>query len=354
MTTIRHRIARVLLAALFAASIPHLHAQNASTIRATSKALIGRQPLSEQDQRTFDRLQAEALKDPAVNQVLIDYESAHKDYQANQRKFPAERDPAVAAAFRKATLAATAALRKAMIAADPEAGAALFALIDHRSERRKNEGENDTDSDTGNKTAVAPVKDVPGLPRVLLIGDSVSIGYTLQVRALLDGVANVHRIPVNGGATDVGLAKIDDWLGTGKWDVIHFNFGLHDAKYLAPTELRSTREVYIRHLQALIDRMKATGAKLVFATTTPVPEMLQHGKATGNRVFDSIPERNALAVELMKKNGVAVDDLYTLIANGPPGLARNHDVHYNPEGYVALSKAVADSIRAQLPKPTKP
>ena len=63
---------------------------------------------------------------------------------------------------------------------------------------------------------MALIADEPGLPRVWLIGDSISIGYTLEVRALLQGRANVHRIPVNGGATEVGLANIEDWLGDGR------------------------------------------------------------------------------------------------------------------------------------------
>src|SRR5712692_6887545 len=77
---------------------------------------------------------------------------------------------------------------------------------------------------------MADVPDVPGLPRVLLIGDSISIGYTVPTRHLLTGKANVHRIPANGGPTTNGLANLDAWLGHGKWDVIHFNWGLHDLK----------------------------------------------------------------------------------------------------------------------------
>src|SRR5438552_10306989 len=78
--------------------------------------------------------------------------------------------------------------------------------------------------------AFAAVKDDPALPRVLLIGDSISIGYTVPVRRLLKGQANVHRIPENGGPTSNGLKKIDSWLGDKKWDVIHFNWGLHDLR----------------------------------------------------------------------------------------------------------------------------
>src|SRR2546430_2696439 len=79
--------------------------------------------------------------------------------------------------------------------------------------------------------AMAEITDDPKLPRVLLIGDSISIGYTIPTRELLKGKANLHRIPANGGSTKDGLANIDKWLGTGKWDVIHFNWGLHDLKH---------------------------------------------------------------------------------------------------------------------------
>src|SRR5262245_41201760 len=78
--------------------------------------------------------------------------------------------------------------------------------------------------------AYAQIEDVAGLPRVLLIGDSISIGYTLDVREELKGKANVHRPATNCGPTTSGVRGIDQWLkvgaGSGKWDVIHFNFGL--------------------------------------------------------------------------------------------------------------------------------
>ena len=94
--------------------------------------------------------------------------------------------------------------------------------------------------------AMKPIKDVPGLPRVLLIGDSISLGYTMQVRQMLQGKANVHRPPANCGPTTLGVEKIDHWLGKEHWDVIHFNWGLHDLIRLMPAVIsrfpsRSTR-----------------------------------------------------------------------------------------------------------------
>jgi hypothetical protein len=85
--------------------------------------------------------------------------------------------------------------------------------------------------------ALRLVQDIPGLPRVLLIGDSNSQGYTLPVREMLKGLANVHRPPVNCGDTGRGLRLLDVWLGTEPWHVIHFNFGLHDLHTYAEAHL---------------------------------------------------------------------------------------------------------------------
>ena len=66
------------------------------------------------------------------------------------------------------------------------------------------------------------------LPRVLLIGDSICGGYEKGVKRLLDGKAEVVKNAGNAEYTGTGLKKIDEWLGDGKWDVIHFNWGLWD------------------------------------------------------------------------------------------------------------------------------
>ena len=73
---------------------------------------------------------------------------------------------------------------------------------------------------------MTPIEEVAGLPNVLIIGDSISIGYTLPTRALLKGKVNLHRIPTNGGPTTKGIAEIEKWLGKKKWDLIHFNLSL--------------------------------------------------------------------------------------------------------------------------------
>lgn len=175
------------------------------------------------------------------------------------------------------------------------------------------------------------VEDDPSLPRVLLIGDSVSRAYTLAVRKALAGKANVHRAPANCGPTKAGVEKLDVWLGEGKWDLIHFNFGIHDRA--TPLEDYRTR------LGQIVDRLAATGAKLVWATTTPIPDVPAKGYTA-----ESIVERNAVAAELMKAKGVAVNDLFTTVSPHVAEYRLPEDVHFNPAGYDFLAARVAEAI----------
>ncbi len=192
--------------------------------------------------------------------------------------------------------------------------------------------------------ALAPIEDQPGLPRVLLIGDSISIGYTPPVRELLKGKANVHRIPTNGGPTKNGTASIEKWLGNGKWDVIHFNWGIHDLKFMPDGKRQVEPEDYEKNLRALVARMKATGAKLVWATTTPIPD----GELNPPRSFGKVPEYNAIAKKVMTEHAVAIDDLNAAITPHLAKLQNPKDVHFKPEGSALLAKHVAASIEAAL------
>src|ERR1700736_5093714 len=104
--------------------------------------------------------------------------------------------------------------------------------------------------------AFREIQDAPGLPRVLLIGDSISIGYTEPVRTILTGKANVQRIPENGAATLTGVKNLDQWLGTAKWDVIHFNFGLHDLKQMDDGKHQVSLPDYETNLRTIVKRLR--------------------------------------------------------------------------------------------------
>lgn len=196
---------------------------------------------------------------------------------------------------------------------------------------------------------MAPIEDQPGLPRVLLIGDSISIGYTLPTRELLKGKVNLHRIPTNGGPTIKGLEQIDAWLGKKKWDVIHFNWGLHDLKYMGPNgenlfpkEKGGKEQVplaeYKKNLDRLVQRLKKTKAKLIWRNTTPVPP-----GSKGRYVGDSI-KYNAAAERVMIRHGVPTHDLFTLSRERMKEIMLPANVHYTKDGSKALAESVANVI----------
>jgi acyl-CoA thioesterase-1 len=214
-------------------------------------------------------------------------------------------------------------------------------------------------------TAVAFEKDRPAkppvippnpnhLPQVLLIGDSISGGYHKLVVKLLEGKAVVAKSSDNGESTAVGVIKIDGWLGTNKWDVIHFNWGLWDMygwQYAADD--RSPAK-YAERLEALVTRLEKTGAKLIWATTTPAcpgPEraMRDRFKQPLTITPEIQKQYHDAALQVMKKHRVAINDLYALLQ---PELAKYQngpdDVHFNGAGSQRLAQQVAEMIRKEL------
>jgi lysophospholipase L1-like esterase len=191
------------------------------------------------------------------------------------------------------------------------------------------------DKIAGKSNAWDFVQDDPKLPRILLIGDSVSRGYTQPTRKALAGKANVHRAPANCGPTASGLKNLEVWLGEGKWDVIHFNFGIHDRGTPAAD--------YVKRLEEIVTRLEKTGAKLIWASTTPIPD-----NPAQKQTAQSIVEKNALAAEVMKKHGIATDDLFAAMT---PRLAEFQpplDVHFTGAGYDFLGAKVGESVLSVL------
>lgn len=189
--------------------------------------------------------------------------------------------------------------------------------------------------------------DNPELPNVLLIGDSISIGYTIEVRKALVGKADVFRIPTNGRDAGFALAHLEQWLNRRgiHWDLIHFNWGLWDICYRTP-EICATPEQYADHLEQAVKILKATGARLIWCTTTPVPE-----NAVGRYQGDEV-KYNGIAEKIMRANGIEVNDLHAYcikISSGRDDVSRAPgDVHFTAQGYALLGQKVAEEIRKRL------
>lgn len=194
--------------------------------------------------------------------------------------------------------------------------------------------------------SLVPIEDQPGLPRVLLIGDSISMGYTVPVRKLLEGKANVHRIPANGGPTSRGLANIEKWLGDGKWDLIHFNWGIHDLRHMDDGKRQVEPADYERNLRSLVARLKSTGATLIWASITPIPDP----PLKPERTFGDETEYNRIAAVIMRENDIPINDLHAWISPRFEELQMPQDLHYQPEGSEFLAEKVAVEIGKHLRK----
>jgi len=196
---------------------------------------------------------------------------------------------------------------------------------------------------------------------VLILGDSISIGYTENVRRLMGEQAVVVR-PTRGeknsaencAGTNNGVTGIERWLALdgGGWDVIHFNFGLHDLKRVDGSTGKNSNdpsdphqappERYRDQLGQILGALEATGARLVYATTTPVPE----GDLRPYREPEDAVLYNRIAREVMVEAGIPIDDLYAFALPRLGEIQQPENVHFTPAGSELLAQEVVAAIRA--------
>jgi len=210
------------------------------------------------------------------------------------------------------------------------------------------------------RVATVRTKNSAPLPKVLLIGDSISIGYTGLVKKLLAGKAEVSRPLDNCRYTEYGLQHSAQWVGKERWDIVHFNFGIWDVHLLDKGQIvmpplgdrdpagfkrRCTTKEYITNLKKIVQFIRPKTKRMIFATTTPFTSYGEGTKAL-------IPVNNKAASELMKAEGVRVNDLYTLALPRLDTLHAEDGVHFNALGYqhiaVAVARSIADALDLQL------
>ena len=178
------------------------------------------------------------------------------------------------------------------------------------------------------------------LPRVLLIGDSITRAYYPEVEKRLAGKAYVGRLSSSAFISDPALLRqIEMVLGQYKFEVIHFNNGMHGWQH-SENEYEQAFPKFLKTIQKY-----APKAKLIWADTTPLkvsPNLPagQQSQATDER----IAARNAIALKLVQAQGIPEDDLNTPM-RGHPEL-HSDNVHFNDQG-IALQ---ADQVAAQIAK----
>lgn len=194
--------------------------------------------------------------------------------------------------------------------------------------------------------------------RVLILGDSISIGYTPTVAELLEGHGEVHHNPGNAAFTSFGLRHLENWLGEHAWDVIHFNWGIWDLHYLArnadPLEpssgqfdrhgvRRTTAAQYGENLREIVTLLRPAGRKLIWASTIPLPENDTLYVRGGEEI-----EYNRIAQRIMQENNIEINDLHAHLLPGIRRWQKPNDVHLTEAGYRCAGERVAQVIEANL------
>ena len=126
--------------------------------------------------------------------------------------------------------------------------------------------------------------------------------------------------------------------------MIHFNWGLHDLKFMEDGKHQVAIDKYEEHLRHLVGRLKRTGAALIWASTTPVPD----AEVTPPRKNSDVIAYNAVAKRIMEENGIPINDLYAVAFPRLGEIQRPANVHYSDPGYEMLAERVAASIRVAL------
>lgn len=217
--------------------------------------------------------------------------------------------------------------------------------------------------------------DDPNLPRVLVVGDSISMNYHDAVKHALKGIANYYRVDGNAGPSDRGVACMELWLGDYEtpglhWDVIQFNHGLHDLKqfYDEATETYGDYQLsldeYKANLEKEITIMRRTGATLMWCSTTPVPtSSIGHwNQRTMGRKHGADLIFNRAAMEVLAHHpDILINDLNQSIRDDTSGVFdkwwRGNDVHFwgRPQadvvgGYVA--EAIKNALKVHAERKT--
>ncbi len=186
---------------------------------------------------------------------------------------------------------------------------------------------------------------------VVLMGDSIRIGYRSVVQQRLADVAEVWGPEDNGRTTVYTLENLNAWLAGRSPDLVHVNCGLHDIhRERGQAATAVPLEEYARNVAAILEALKALpGATVVWALTTPINAQRHRENKPFDRDEANVVAFNDAARRVAEQRGVPVDDLFSVVeAHGRDPLLRADGVHFTDEGYNLLGTHVAGFIRRLL------
>jgi lysophospholipase L1-like esterase len=188
---------------------------------------------------------------------------------------------------------------------------------------------------------------------IVLLGDSIRMGYEPLVREALRGRAEVWGPPENGGPSSRVLSNLESWALSRRPDVVHVNCGLHDLKKPPNPSGGPDRGEpftplfhYAENVKKILAALKGLpGIRVIWASTTPVHEERHRSNPEFWRYQEDVIKYNRAAEEAARSLGLAIHDLYGLVMEaGRDRLLRHDGVHFTPEGYQFLAARVAAKV----------
>jgi len=165
----------------------------------------------------------------------------------------------------------------------------------------------------------------------------------------------MYSLSWNCQGTTQGVEYLDTWpKDQSKWDIIHFNFGLHDLKHIDPETGKNSKDPfhpqqaalkqYKKNLKKIVKGLKTMDAQSIFATTTPFPDIpegpLRHA--------DQPVKYNKVALKIMNKNDIPINDLYGFVLPQMNKMQILNNVHITKKGPEMLDDVVVYGIKTYI------
>ena len=187
-------------------------------------------------------------------------------------------------------------------------------------------------------------------PLVVLIGDSIRMGYQDHVASQLAGRAEIWVPKENGGDSRNVLAHLDQWAFSRQPDLVHVNCGLHDLKRAFGAKSSVPLDEYEGNVRQILQKLqRELNGAVVWATTTPVDENWHHQNKGFDRLEADVAAYNAAARAVAEDIGVPIDDLFAVVEReGKARLLTQDGVHFTEVGSQLLGRVVAECVWGHL------
>ena len=194
------------------------------------------------------------------------------------------------------------------------------------------------------------------MKKVLLMGDSIRMGYQSYVKEMLKHECEViYWENDNGRFVQYSYWQLNQMFKNyGPFDIVHFNNGYWDMNIEPPCEepLNPIPE-YVAGLIKIANYIKKQKAIPIFANTLPIYSFGSSVDNSGTVASitynnDWVIKYNKAAEEAMIRESITINDMYSRMLTGPKYYKCPDMLHLTENGYKECAIVTAEVIRKYL------